>query len=328
MRRARILFTSSLFTSFIQEDLALLRRSHDVEFLRTSGPAAPLSILRRLPHCDLTFTWFASVYAFFVVRFARIAGKRSILVVGGVDASRMPLIGYGIWNSPWRRPLVRSAVRSAYRVLAVDESLRGRLRELAGYDGANIEVVPTGYDAEFWTPGADRQPSVLTVAAGCDRTRFLAKGVDRFIDCAAQMPDVRFRLVGMGDEITRWAARPIPANLDLVHYLQREALREAYRGASVYLQASRTEGLPNSLCEAMLCGCVPVGTRVGGIPTAIGDGGYLVEPDDARGLTGAVRAALSAPESLRAASRSRIAERFPLRRRELKLNEVIGGAHA
>jgi glycosyltransferase involved in cell wall biosynthesis len=213
-------------------------------------------------------------------------------------------------------------------VLAVDESLRERLRELAGYDGANIEVVPTGYDAGFWTPGAQRQPSVLTVAAGCDRTRFLAKGVDRFIECAAQMPDVPFRLVGMGDEITRWTDRSTPANLQLVHYLEREALRETYRSSSVYLQASRTEGLPNSLCEAMLCGCVPVGTKAGGIPTAIGDAGILVEPDDARSLPEAVRAALNAPESLREAARTRIAELFPLRRREQTLNEIIAGARS
>jgi glycosyltransferase involved in cell wall biosynthesis len=327
VRRASILFTSSLSTPFILEDLTLLRRIHDVRFLKTVGGAAPLRVLLRLRHSDLTYTWFASVYAFFVVLLARMAGKPSIVVIGGVDASRMPEIGYGIWLSRWRRPLVRYAVRSAWRVLLVDEALRPRLRELARYDGANMEVVPTGYDADFWTPAGMERQAVLTVATGCDRARYLAKGIDRFVDCAAQLPGVRFRIAGMGEEILRLAGRPVPPNLECLPFLEREALREAYRSASVYVQASRTEGLPNSLCEAMLCGCVPVGTMAGGIPGAIGDAGFLaVQEGGGAGLAAAVRAALQAPEEVRSKARARIAERFPIAGREKRLNEIIAGA--
>jgi len=54
-----------------------------------------------------------------------------------------------------------------------------------------------------------------------------------------------------------------------------EELIKYYQKAKVY-QLSEYEGLPNALCEAMLCECVPAGTRYCGIPTAIGDTGMCL----------------------------------------------------
>ena len=47
--------------------------------------------------------------------------------------------------------------------------------------------------------------------------------------------------------------------------------------------STKYERLPNALhCEAMLCECVPVGTRYCGIPTAIGDTGLYVPYGDSK----------------------------------------------
>jgi glycosyltransferase involved in cell wall biosynthesis len=53
------------------------------------------------------------------------------------------------------------------------------------------------------------------------------------------------------------------------------------------------EGLPNALCEAMLCGCVPVGTKRNGIPTAIGDCGFYVPYDDPKAAAEAIKKRLA-----------------------------------
>src|SRR5690606_39307412 len=58
----------------------------------------------------------------------------------------------------------------------------------------------------------------------------------------------------------RQTYRP-PENVTIVGPRPREALPAEYGAASVYLQLSRSEGLPNVLCEAMACGCIPVGDR-------------------------------------------------------------------
>ena len=38
-----------------------------------------------------------------------------------------------------------------------------------------------------------------------------------------------------------------------------------------------SEGFPNALCEAMLCGCIPIGSNVASIPHIIGDKGYILK---------------------------------------------------
>jgi glycosyltransferase involved in cell wall biosynthesis len=326
VRRVKILVTSTLNTPFIHSDITLLRRHHEVRHLVTRGLAAIPSILSGAAYADVTITWFASVYAFAVVRAARLAGKRPVIIVGGVDAARMPAIGYGIWLSPWKSALVSRALRAAWRVLVVDESLRHRITELAAYDGQNIRYLPTGYDAAYWVPRGEKEPTVVTVAAVEDRPRFLAKGVDRFLACAGLMAETKFLLVGMGENLRKDYLSEIPANVEVLPPLPREALRDLFARTKVYCQLSRTEGLPNSLCEAMLCGCVPVGSDAGGIPTAIGETGFLVAGGEIDQAAAAIRSALHPEDTRGESARNRIVAEFPIERRERGLLSLIDEA--
>jgi glycosyltransferase involved in cell wall biosynthesis len=318
-----VLFTSTLNTSFIREDLALLRRHVQVDHLQATGILAPLRMLRRIPRADVTYTWFASVYAFAAVALARIFGRPSIVVVGGVDASKEPEIGYGIWLSPWKSILVRWAVRHAHRILAVDPWFTGELKRLAAYEGRNIEVVPTGYDASRWTPHGDKEKIVLTVAGCHDRARMKKKGIDLLYDAARRMPETAFVVIGLSPVLLRDARAEAPANVRLISFVEQDDLLGWYRRAAVYCQPSFAEGLPNSLCEAMLCCCVPVGTRVGGIPTAIRDIGFLVPYGDPDALAGALQKALAAGSGTGLRAREHIATHFTLERREEALVRVL-----
>jgi glycosyltransferase involved in cell wall biosynthesis len=319
----KILFTSTFVTSFIREDLNILQRHFDVRHVVAHGVRALFQIPPNVVWADATFTWFASVYSFLVVLCARILRKKSIIVIGGVDAAHFPEIGYGIWLVPWKAVLVKWALRKAYRVLAVDPVLQREAARLAGYDGRNIEYVPTGYDALLWRPRGSKEPFVLTVAACPDPARIRTKGIDFLFSAARVLPAARFVLVGVGPDLLAHVRGLAPSNVEVVPFLDHEKLLRYYQRAKVYCQPSYTEGLPNSLCESMLCECIPVGTDVGGIPTAIADTGFLVPFGDVRKLADAIMLGLQSTHGAGVRARKRIAEEFPLERRERGLLEVL-----
>jgi glycosyltransferase involved in cell wall biosynthesis len=326
LRRVTLLFTSSLETPFILEDLQLLRRHYDVSHLVTRSFDAPFRILWGIPGADLTFSWFASVYTAAVVFVARMFGKKSIVVVGGADVTRVDAAGYGQWASPWRALLAGYALRRAWRVLAVDESLRQEAIRRADYGGENILVVPTGYDPERWTPGDGRTSGVLTIAACESVSRLKVKGIPDLVEAARLLPETPFTIVGIGGDVLRRSGLDAPANVRILPYADREQLLALYRDAAVYCQPSLFEGLANSLCEAMLCGCIPVATDAGGSARVVGNTGFVVTPRDPGALAVALRMALGASADKGVAARSRIMELFPLRRREELLTQLIGTA--
>ncbi len=319
----KILFTSSLDTSFIREDLSILNRHYAVDRLVTKGFLAPLVILMHVLKADVTFTWFASVYSFFVVLSAKMFGKPSIIVIGGADASKEPAINYGIWLSPWKSVLVGWAMRHADKLLIVDPFFRDEIIRLAEYDGNNIEYVPTGYDAAIWQAGQEKDTSVLTVAVCHDEWRMKKKGIDVLLESARRFPDIQFRVVGIAEALIRQMKSQLPSNVELIASVPRADLLRYYQRAKVYCQPSFTEGLPNSLCEAMLCECIPVGTSVGGIPTALDGVGVLVPYGNVDALVAGLAKAMEMPDTVGTSARKHIAEHFTLTRREESLVKVI-----
>ena len=75
----------------------------------------------------------------------------------------------------------------------------------------------------------------------------------------------------------------------------------------------------------MLCECIPVGTNVGGIPTAVKGIWFLVEYGDVDALVSALQTALQCDESIGKKARAHISETFTLKRREEALLRVIRG---
>jgi len=142
------------------------------------------------------------------------------------------------------------------------------------------------------------------------------KGLDFLLEVAGAMQDVQFVIVGLQEPLLARFRRDAPVNVQVVPFVEQSMLLSYYRRARVYCQPSRSEGFPNSVCEAMLCECVPVGTDVGGMRTAFGDHGFIVTFGDRTGLVDALRAALQAPESRGHQAREYTAREFPLSRRE------------
>jgi glycosyltransferase involved in cell wall biosynthesis len=311
-KKIKILFTATFSTSFIQEDLKILNTHFSVSKIISSGVKTIYSYLSAIRSNDITFSWFASVYSSSLIFFTKVFGKKSILILGGVDVAKIPELNYGIWNSWWKSIIVRYGIKNADIVLAVDESLKSDAIRLAHYNGNNIHVLPTGYDPERWKPGSQKENTVLTVANCSTMTRIKIKGIDFLKEVAAAMPETSFVLVGIDNEIA--ATLLLPVNIKHYESVDQSELLGMYQHAKVFFQPSMREGMPNTLCEAMLCGCFPVGTNVGGISNIIGDTGIVVQYFDILGVKKALTHALQFHDPIMA--RDRIIQLFNIHMRE------------
>ncbi len=154
-----------------------------------------------------------------------------------------------------------------------------------------------------------------------DERTLRRKGIDVLIESARKLPEVRFIVVGI-DAGMKAKLLP-PENMTIHTPVERRDLLPFYRQAKVYCQPSLKEGLCNTLCESMLCACIPVATEVDGNPTAIGDSGILVPPKDVDALAEAIRQALMMPEEIGAKARARIVALFPKEKRERGLIRLV-----
>lgn len=107
--------------------------------------------------------------------------------------------------------------------------------------------------------------------------------------------------------------------------MDQAALKEELSAHEFYFQLSYMEGFPNALCEAMLCGCIPIGSNVSGIPHIIGDTGFILNKRDVDVLDELVQSALRPDnrENLSDNARKRIEKLFPTELRRNKLVALI-----
>ncbi|HAV24458.1 MAG: hypothetical protein A2X67_10475 [Ignavibacteria bacterium GWA2_55_11] len=318
-----ILFIAAFETPFIRKDLDFLRSQYRVTPLIGHGLLQAFRILLAVPRHNVIFGWFASVYTSIGILCGKAFFKRTIVQLGGVDMAKEERIRYGIWTSRWKSAIVRTAIRNAHVVLAVDSSLMDEARIRSGYDGRNLACLPTGYNADVWTPSGPKDKRVLCVASAPTEARLAIKGVDILLTAAQMLPEVKFIVVGIGPDIIQ-TMQGFP-NVEVRGWVEQVEVLQLMRTSWVYCQPSRREGLPNALCEAMLCGCIPVATAVGGNPRAVGNAGLLVPPDDAQALANAIKTALSLSDEYSRMAREHVVKNFPTSKRNEGLKEFIEG---
>ena len=301
--------------TFQEEDLRLLRElGHDVRSVVWHNREYR-ELIQGVRSANVVFGWHIGRHTWL----ASWLGRPLVCVIGGYEFANLPECSYGNMLSIRTRSMTRRVWRRADALLYVDPSLEEEASRAFGHPGRAF-YVPTGYDTNFWTPDAGTRDDIaVTVCHAPTPERIRLKGVDLFLEAAKANPTIEFHIVG--ELPPQMDAKRLGSNVVADGWLERDGLRRLYRRAKVYCQFSFHEGLPNAVCEAMLCGCVPVGTRTNGIPTAIDDAGFFVERDLAS-INDGIRAALDR-DDLRERARDHIVRTFPLERRRGELKEIL-----
>lgn len=346
MNPKSILFVYSHWQSFVREDFHLLSDEFKVKKLQfdlnksffsffAGQLMGVFNLLKHLHKHEVCYIWFCDYHAFWTVLISKIFRKKSIIVVGGFDAVRIPSISYGLFmQNGLRQKLAKWAYKNCDRIIAVDASLIKGENAYAGPQSvsgvahfvegieAKSQVIPTGYDDQKWLP-QPKLPQVLTVALIKDQKVFDRKGIKLFLEVAKSLPGTSFFLVGLQNRnLIPDDLKDLP-NVRMHPILPQEELIQLYATSKVYVQFSLSEGLPNVLCEAMMSGCVPVGSSANGIPRAIGDCGFILHQQDPIKATELVQQALNAPDEKSDCARKRIQQLFPKDQRRNLLIKLI-----
>jgi glycosyltransferase involved in cell wall biosynthesis len=272
------------------------------------------------------FAGYHSLIPFVISSFLK---KKNVIIAGGTDCVSFPSIYYGTFHKKYLRWFAKKSFELAHLILPVDSTLidyqydytsddfeRQGYRNYVKKIKAKEVVIYNGYDSDFWKPiGINRiKNSFVTVGANL-RSRFgiKLKGIDLIIELARYFPQCQFTIIG-GKGIS---IENLSRNIELLDNIPNNQLPALFSKYQFYLQLSISEGFPNALSEALLCGCIPIVSRVGAMPHIIDNDEFVLvhkNIDELRALVEDVINKNDYPNF-----RERIISEFPLERRKTEL---------
>ena len=212
------------------------------------------------------------------------------------DLARMHRLTGGLIRFLWRR---------AGAVIPNSAGLAALAR--AFEPGLDYPIIPNGADTELFYPRQAMQPGQAERVPGPVRLFFhgrvvYQKGLDTLLAALGQLPPMagfaawELHIAGDGPQRAELEAQARTLGIaDRVRFrgwMRRPELAQVLRDMDLYVFASRDEGMPNAVLEAMASGLPVVATRIAGCEE-------LVIPE----VTGLLTAPQSAPEMAAAVGR-------------------------
>jgi hypothetical protein len=207
-------------------------------------------------------------------------------------------------STPTMSALTRQTMQRA-SALHTDCFRDRRLAQAWGFDPNRPAVVLPGgggIQLDVFTP-PDEEPPVPTVINPRGMRAYVRN--DTFFKAIPlvlkRRPEVRFLCPSMAGEpqAQRWVDEyRIGAAVELLPRVPRPRMAELFRQSQVVASPSIHDGTPNTLLEAMACGCFPVAGDIESLREWITSGvnGLLFNPNEPQELADAILIALGQPD--------------------------------
>lgn len=270
-------------------------------------------------------------------------------LVEGVLAARLagtPKIVHGehglLENDKWRRRVLQRWLWArADQLLSVSGRLADEMMELAPKRTRSVRVVPNGVDADRFRP-ADGHVTAARASFGLPMDSVVIGMVARLVPvknhagllAAASVllrAERQFTIALAGDGPLRDQLSRQVDDLGLsgrVHFLGDVTnIADFYRALDIFVLNSDSEGMSNTILEAMSTGLPIVATDVGSNAASVAAGrtGLLVPPADSRALAAALVRLIDDPQlrlAYGSAGRLRVEDEFSLDRMVRRYEEI------
>lgn len=233
----------------------------------------------------------------------------------------------------WMRRALRFTDGIVDGIVVNSQALRQHLIEDECVAASRIHLCYNGINTTRFHPAGRSSHPGLVIGAVCVLRP--EKGLPTLIEAFARLdPRQASCLRIVGDGPVRGELEALSARLGVGERVRLEPatnqVAERLREIDIFVLPSLSEGLSNSLMEAMACGCAPVASRAGGNPELVTheQTGLLFEPSDASGLA-AQLGRLAADPALRArvatAASERIRTQFSIQAAARQMSEIYRG---
>jgi len=360
MKKKKILFIKNYYQNpkFITNVRDILSKEYHVTLQNVKNRKNALILLSLIKQYiylffntwkfDLIYIWFADYHSFLPILFSKIFFKKSIICAGGYEATYIPEINMGVFTNATiskavRAFCVRFSLKHCNYILPVDETLieytnnyiysdtpgkpplKDGIKHFIPGIKSEFRTMYLGYDPEIFKKPAEVTKERAVVSAGLivNEDEFQRKGFDLLIKAAEELPDIKFILIGFNEFFLNKLKYYTPGNIETHGIVTYSKLIEYYSRARVYAQFSMFEGMPSSICEAMLCECIPVGSDVNGIPKIIDSCGFIAAKRDVNNIQEAILKAFAMDDSAGARARKHIIKYFTYGNRETELLSLI-----
>lgn len=346
MNSTKILYITPSMQSFVKSDIGILSKYFSVRTINQpwgNKKLAPLNFITQF--LDMLFSIsgtkfilvnFGGYWAFWAIIFGKVFSKKVFIVTHGTDCASIPEINYGSLRISLLKRVCDFSYRRADAIFPVSESLIDTDLTFdplitSKKQGLSVhfpdlktptKTIYNGLDETQWvlpTHSQRKKNSFLTVLSP---SQFNLKGGDLILNIAKYYTDCTFYFAGIQkSEITV----QIPDNVHFLGFLNPKDLLKWYQESEFYFQLSSFEGFGCALCEAMLCGAIPIGSNTNHIPSIVGDSGFIIVEKSLESAIPVMDKAIQSADKtlLSINSRLHIESNYSLKLREQNLIESL-----
>jgi glycosyltransferase involved in cell wall biosynthesis len=256
-------------------------------------------LLKKRGAYDVLHAHLASSHAIVCAFIGALLKKKTIVKLGASRELGEIMMSKKSWFGRWKLDYLKKHVD---KFICTNQEMEKELRA-EGFPETAIESIPNGVDPNDFHPLSEQERTKLKTQLGiADRWIVMSvarltpqKSLDTLLAAWKEAVEKAKRglLLIIGDGPQKGELQALSVRLGLESHvrflgtLKSEEVKRYLQASDVFVLPSITEGISNSLLEAMAVGLPSVVTNIGGLNEMIVSGvnGFLVETGDAEGLT-------------------------------------------